>query len=99
MNTAESWSACHKVCTVNDANGRYERLQAAVMLERTYHRHGLWLGTIGADGNYKAGPCLAALAGDGIALQVPLSDGPIRGDDKAAAARRRAKRPSIPESG
>ena len=77
---------------VADPNTMQERLQAGVMLERTYHRHGLWPRTLGADGNYKEGAFLAALEGDGIKPHVPLTDGPIRGEDDAAAARRRAKR-------
>jgi transposase len=77
---------------VDDPNGKYERVQAALMLERTYQRHGLWPKTLGADGNYKEGAFLAALEGDGITPHVPLPDGPIRGDDDAADARRRAKR-------
>lgn len=77
---------------VDDPNLKYERLQAAVMLERTYRRHGLWPKTLGADGNYKEGAFLAALEGDGITPHVPLPDGPIRGDSEADHARRRAKR-------
>jgi transposase len=77
---------------VDDPNGKYERLQAAEMLERTRRRHRLWPKTLGADGNYKEGAFLAALEGDGITPHVPLPDGPIRGTDEAAAARRRAKR-------
>jgi transposase len=77
---------------VDDPNLKFERLQAAVMLERTYKRHGLWPKTLGADGNYKEGAFLAALQGDGIRPHVPLPDGPIRGEDEAAHARRRAKR-------
>lgn len=77
---------------VDDPNGKYERLQAAIMLERTYKRHKLWPKTLGADGNYKEGAFLAALGGDGITPHVPLPDGPIRGDNPASTARRRAKR-------
>jgi transposase len=85
----------HGLCldiALDDPNGKYERVQAAVMLERTYHRHGLWPKTLGADGNYKEGAFLAALEGDGITPHVPLPDGPIRGDDEADHARRRAQR-------
>lgn len=77
---------------VDDPNGKYERLQAAIMLERTYRRHRLWPKTLGADGNYKAGAFLAALEGDGITPHVPLPDGPIRGDGPESTARRQAKR-------
>lgn len=84
---------------VDDPNGKYERLQAAIMLEHTYKRHKLWPKTLGADGNYKAGAFLAALEGDGILPHVPLPDGPIRGGDSpdpnecaSAETRRRAKR-------
>jgi transposase len=77
---------------VDDPNGKYERLQAAIMLERTYKRHKLWPMTLGADGNYKEGAFLAALEGDGITPHVPLPDGPIRGDGPESTARRRAKR-------
>jgi hypothetical protein len=76
----------------DDPKLAYERLQAARMLERTYERHGLWPKTLGADGNYKEGAFLAALAGDGITPHVPRPEGAIRGDDDAADARRRAKR-------
>jgi len=85
----------HGLCldiALDDPNGKYERVQAAVLLERTYHRHGLWPTTLGADGNYKEGAFLAALEGDGITPHVPLPDGPIRGDDEADHARRRAQR-------
>ena len=92
----------HGLCldiAVDDPNGKYERLQAAVLLERTYERHGLWPKTLGADGNYKQGAFLAALEGDGITPHVPLPDGPIRGLESrdavervSAEARRRAKR-------
>ncbi len=78
--------------TVDDPNPTRERLQAAVLLERTYARHKLWPKTLGADGNYKEGAFLAALESDGITPHVPLSPGPIRGDDAAAAARRHALR-------
>ena len=45
------------------------------------------------DGRWTAGPAfLAALEGDGITPHVPLPDGPIRGDDEADHARRRAQR-------
>ena len=77
---------------LDEANGIAERLQAAVMLERTHERHGLAPRTLGADGNYKEGAFLVACEGDGITPHVPLPDGPIRGDDENAAARRRAKR-------
>ncbi len=77
---------------LDQANGIAERLCAAVMLERTHERHGLSPRTLGADGNYKEGAFLAACEGDGITPHVPLPDGPIRGDDENAAARRRAKR-------
>jgi len=76
----------------DDPNLKYERRQAAVMLQRTYARHGLWPKTLGADGNYKEGAFLAALEGDGITPHVPLPEGPIRGDAEADHARRRAKR-------
>lgn len=85
----------HGLCrdiALDDPKGKYERVQAAVLLERTYHRHGLWPTTLGADGNYKEGAFLAALEGDGITPHVPLPDGPIRGDDEADHARRRAQR-------
>jgi transposase len=77
---------------VDDPNSARERLQAAIMLERTYKRHRLWPKTLGGDGNYKAGDFLAALEGDGITPHVPLPDGPIRGASPASTARRRAKR-------
>lgn len=77
---------------VDDPNSKYERLQAAIMLERTYKRHRLWPKTLGADGNYKEGAFLAALEGDGIMPHVPLPDGPIRGDGPESTARRSAKR-------
>jgi transposase len=77
---------------VDDPNSKYERLQAAIMLERTYKRHRLWPKTLGADGNYKEGAFLAALEGDGITPHVPLPNGPIRGEGPASTARRRAKR-------
>lgn len=84
---------------VDDSNTKYERLQAAIMLERTYKRHKLWPKTLGADGNYKEGAFLAALEGDGITPHVPLPAGPIRGLDSPdpeqrapAEARRGARR-------
>lgn len=77
---------------VDDPNSARERLQAAIMLERTYKRHQLWPKTLGGDGNYKAGDFLAALEGDGITPHVPLPDGPICGDGPTSTARRRAKR-------
>ncbi len=85
----------HGLCldiAVSDPSPQYERVLAGVMLDRTRQRHGLCPRTLGADGNYKAGAFLAALEQDGITPHVPLPDGPIRGDDAAAAARRRAKR-------
>ncbi|MHC4092844.1 MAG: IS5 family transposase [Planctomycetota bacterium] len=77
---------------VDEANGRAERLAAAVMLERTHQRHGLSPRTLGADANYREGALLAALEGEGIVPHVPMPAGPIRGGDKPAEARRRAKR-------
>jgi transposase len=77
---------------VDEANGTAERLQAAIMLQRTYQRHGLSPRTLGTDGNYKEGAFLAALEGEGIIPHVPMPAGPIRGHDEPAQARRRAKR-------
>ena len=84
----------HGLCldvAIDEANGTAERLQAAMMLERTYERHGLSPGTLAADAAYREGAFLAACEGDGITPHVPLPVGPIRGDDASAEARRRAK--------
>lgn len=78
--------------SVDEANGTAERLQAAVMLERTYQRHRLSPGTLGMDAAYRDGEFLSALEGVDIVPHVPLPDNPIRGPGQPAQARRRAKR-------
>jgi transposase len=85
----------HGLCldvAVDEANGYCERVQARTMLTRTHRCHGLWPRTLGGDGGYKDGTFLADLERDGIIPHIPVPDGPIRGDDERAAARRRARR-------
>ena len=77
---------------VDEANGYAERIQSTAMLDHVYRRHGLWPRTLGADAGYRDGAYLDALEQFGIEPHVPIGDGPIRGVDNGAAARRRARR-------
>ena len=76
---------------VDEANGYAERIQSAAMLDHVHRRHRLWPRTLGADAGYKDGAYLHALEQFGIDPHVPVGDGPIRGDDAASQARRRAR--------
>jgi transposase len=85
----------HGLClniAVDEANGRAERRQARLMLERTEKRHGLWPLTLGMDANYREGMFLADLEADGITPHVPMGDRVIRGDSISSGARRNARR-------
>ena len=85
----------HGLClnvAVDEANGRAERRQARLMLERTKKRHGLWPLTVGMDANYREGLFLADLEADGIMPHVPMGDRVIRGDSISSGARRNARR-------
>jgi hypothetical protein len=85
----------HGLClnvAVGEANGRAERRQARLMLERTEKRHGLWPLTVGMDANYREGMFLADLEADGITPHVPMGDRVIRGDSISSGARRKARR-------
>ena len=85
----------HGLCldvAVDQADGHAERRCAAVMLERTYRHHEVWPKTLGADAGYRDGQFLASLEAEGITPHVPLPDDPIRGQDEAAQARKRARR-------
>jgi transposase len=76
---------------VDEANGYAERIQSGAMLDHVHRRHGLRPRTLGADAGYKDGAYLDALEQFGIEPHVPIGDGPIRGVDQAAEARRRAR--------
>ncbi len=85
----------HGLClnvAVDEANGRAERRQARLMLERTEKRHGLWPLTVGMDANYREGMFLAGLEADGITPHVPMGERVIRGDSISSGARRNARR-------
>ena len=85
----------HGLCldvTVDEADGYAERRCAAIMLKRTYRRHEVWPKTLGADAGYRDGKFLADLEAEDIKPHVPLPDDPIRGQDQAAQARKRARR-------
>ena len=77
---------------VDEANGYAERVQSGVMLDHVHRRHGLRPRTLGADAGYKDGAYLDALERFGIEPHVPIGDGPIRGVDQDAEARRHARR-------
>ena len=77
---------------VDEANGYAERIQSGAMLDPVRRRHGLWPRTLGADAGYTDGVYLGALGQFGIEPYVPIGDGPIRGVDQGAEARRRARR-------
>jgi transposase len=77
---------------VDEANGYAERIQSGAMLDHVHRRHGLWPRTLGADAGYKDGAYLHALEQFGIDPHVPIGDGPIRGMDQGAEARRRGRR-------
>ncbi len=77
---------------VDEANGYAERVHSGGMLDHVHRRHGLWPRTLGADAGYKDGAYLDVLEQFGIDPHVPIGDGPIRGLDPGAQARRRARR-------
>jgi len=76
---------------VDEANGTAECEQALAMLTRAKQRHPVYPATLGADAGYRAGAFLADVRRHRVTPHVPLPDGPIRGDDRAAEARRWAK--------
>lgn len=76
---------------VDEANGMAERIQSAAMLDHVWKRHGRWPKTLGADAGFRDGAYLDALEQFGIVPHVPVGDGPIRGDNEGAEARRLAK--------
>jgi transposase len=78
--------------TVEEANGRAERVAAEAMLRRLKQRHPVYPASLAADKGYAAGPFLAEMEQRDITPHVPIPAGPIRGDHPAAEARRRAKR-------
>jgi transposase len=85
----------HGLCVdvaVDQADGEAEVRCAALLVDRTQRRHGLWPQTLGADGGYRDGAFLAALELNAITPHVPLPKGPIRGDDVRAVARQRTRR-------
>ena len=77
---------------VDEANGTAERIQAGGMLDHVWKRHRLWPKTLGTDAGYKDGKFLDAVETFGIIPHTPVGEGPIRGDDGPAWARRRARR-------
>lgn len=85
----------HGLClnvAVDEADGRAERRQARIMLERTEKRHDLWPLTVGMDANYREGMFLANLEADGVTPHVPMGERVIRGDSVSSGARRNARR-------
>ena len=87
----------HGLCvdvSIAEANGFSERVEAGVMLDRTYARQGLWPRTLGADAGYRHGGFLSALEMHDITPHVPTGSGAIRGVSASSAARRRARRRS-----
>lgn len=77
--------------SVAEANGTAERAQALRMLERSRERHRLTPRSVGADGGYAAGEFLCAIEERGVLPHVAIAEGPIRGNDPGAQARRRAR--------
>lgn len=76
---------------LGQADGHAEREAARAMLVDTWHRHDLWPSTLGMDAGYVDGTFLHDLEQDAIVPHVPISKGPIRGNDEGAQARRRAR--------
>ena len=61
------------------------------MLKRIKQRHPVYPATLGADRGYAAGAFLAEVERRRGTPHVPMPDVAIRGDDRSAAARRRAR--------
>ena len=84
----------HGLCldvTVDTADGRAEPRNALRMLHHVKRRHDLVPKTLGADANYHPGPFLLAVEEHGTTPHVPIKAKKIRGRNKQAQARRRAK--------
>ena len=84
----------HGLCldlAIDYADGHAERCQALEMLKRLRHRHRLRPKTVGVDAGYDDGKFLRLLEKQGITPHVPVRSGPIRANDEAGEARRRAR--------
>lgn len=77
---------------IDAADGHAERRQALAMLDRVRRKHPVDPETLGADGGFVAGIFLSEVERRGVTPYVPLPPGPIRGDGRPSAARRRARR-------
>jgi transposase len=78
--------------TVDTADGHAERRNALRMLKHVKQRHHLVPRTAGMDMGYKPGEFLLEVEQHGTTPHVPMPDEPIKGNSRAAQARRRAKR-------
>ena len=76
---------------VDAADGHAERRQALAMLDRVRRRQPVYPETLGADGGFAAGTFLSEVERRGVTPYVPLTAGPIRGEGRSSAARRRAR--------
>jgi transposase len=77
---------------VDAADGHAERRQALAMLDRVRRRQPVDPETLGADGAFAAGTFLSEVERRGVTPYVPLAAGPIRGESRPSAARRRARK-------
>jgi len=77
---------------VDTADGRAERRNALLMLDRVNKRHGLTPGTLAADAGYGAGEFLCALERRGITPHAAMASGKIKGESAEHRARRRMRR-------
>ncbi len=85
----------HGLCigvVVTEANGYAEREAVAPLLKQA-RAEGLKPQTLGLDKGYRAGPFLERLeTRHHVIPHVSMPDGPVRGEEPAAEARRRARR-------
>jgi hypothetical protein len=84
----------HGLCvavTVDAADGQAERRAARQLLRHLRQRQRLTPRTLGMDTGYDDGKFLRALERAGVQPHVPIRRGPIRAQDAAGRARRRAR--------
>jgi len=78
--------------SIDRADGRAERRNALLMLDRVKKRHGLTPGRLAADAGYGSGAFLSAVESRGITPHAAMPKGKIRGDSAEHLARRRMRR-------
>jgi len=89
--TSSETGLCVSV-SVDTADGRAERRNALLMLDRVHQRHDIKPQTLAADANYTSGEFLCEIESRGIIAHAAMPRTKIKGETASHRARRRAKR-------